>query len=108
MQDSESCDPGSNPGRAITKMPQIIDAKTLESLLKPEGYEYVHVTELIPGDKVRWFDQDAIIIEVNLKSNLYFIKVIDPHDQKEKEFKYKKTDELLRAPRSKIPTRYLN
>ncbi len=108
MMGSEPIDPGSNPGGAITKMPYIIDAKNLENLLKPEGYEYVCVTELIPGDKVRWFDQDAIIIEVNLKSNLYFIKVIDPHDQKEKEFKYKKTEELLRAPRSKIPTRYPN
>jgi hypothetical protein len=81
---------------------KIISPKDLDRILKPEGYSYVLVTKLTPRDRIRWFDQDAIVTAVDIRSDTCYIKVIDPLDQQEKEFKYKKTDELVTAPRNHL------
>ena len=81
---------------------KIISPNDLDRILKPEGYPYVFVTKLTSGDRIRWFDQDAVVTAVNPRPDACYIKVIDPLDQQEKEFKYKKTDELVTAPRNHL------
>lgn len=81
---------------------KVISATDLDAILMPAGYLYMPVTKLIPGDRIRWFDQDGTVTAVNIRKDLCYVKVIDPLDNKEKRFKYKVTDELTVAPRSHL------
>lgn len=74
---------------------RVLSAPELETIMKPDGYDYNLVSNIQPGDKVRWWNQDAEVISIEIKKGCVYVSVIDPLDRSNKKFKYQKEDELL-------------
>lgn len=73
---------------------RIVNPRELGNILEPSDHDWIPISEIVNGDYVRWWNQDALVTGVRKENDNYCVTVVDPMDGKPREFEYKLIDKL--------------